>query len=175
MSEHTVTTQTPTAKPAARWYRYPLVWLVISIPAAAVLMGIIMTVLAVGSYDGLVADDYYKRGLEINQSMARDQHAEELGLGATVQISEHGVSVELHARDTLPKSEDITLNLYHSTRDGFDRTAVLQQSSDTGFTTPPLGELPAGIWRVQLETPSWRLTTTLKTPLNTPTTLRLGS
>ena len=42
------------------WYREPMVWLVISIPAAAVIVGLSMLGYSIASYDGLVAD-YGKR------------------------------------------------------------------------------------------------------------------
>jgi len=56
-------------------------------PAAAVVMGIVMVVLAVRSDDGLVVDDYYKRGLAINQVLDREARAAALGLVATLSFS----------------------------------------------------------------------------------------
>ena len=38
------------------WYREPMVWLVLMIPASAVVMGAVMLSLAVSTYDGLVVD-----------------------------------------------------------------------------------------------------------------------
>ena len=51
------------------WYREPLVWMVVAIPAAAVIAGAVMLVLANATWDGLVADDYYERGMQINRSL----------------------------------------------------------------------------------------------------------
>ena len=48
------------------WYREPWVWLMIALPASAVVGGIITIYLAVSTSDGLVVDDYYKRGKAIN-------------------------------------------------------------------------------------------------------------
>ena len=58
----------PLAKP---WYREPWPWLLMAGPVAVVLAGIATTVLAVTTFDGLVADDYYKQGLGINRVIAR--------------------------------------------------------------------------------------------------------
>ena len=66
---------------ASNWKQEPLVWLLIAIPAAAVIMGIVMLTLAIKSYSGLVIDDYYKHGKQINRVLARDRFAHELGLG----------------------------------------------------------------------------------------------
>lgn len=42
-------------------------------PATAIVAGFITLWLAITSYDGLVADDYYKQGLAINQTLARER------------------------------------------------------------------------------------------------------
>ena len=60
------------------WYNFPLVWMMISIPFSAVIMGVVMIWLAVDTNDGLVVDDYYKQGLEINGLISRDKKAAEL-------------------------------------------------------------------------------------------------
>ena len=70
------------------WYKYKLVWMIIAIPAASVIAGINMIYLAVNTDDGLVADDYYKEGMAINQNLKRDRTAAELGLGAELVIED---------------------------------------------------------------------------------------
>ncbi|HYN65058.1 MAG TPA: FixH family protein [Candidatus Limnocylindrales bacterium] len=52
------------------WWRYPLVWLVIAGPAVVVVAGIFTFWLAVSTHDPLVAEDYYRRGVEINRTLA---------------------------------------------------------------------------------------------------------
>ncbi|RPI42555.1 MAG: hypothetical protein EHM59_17550, partial [Betaproteobacteria bacterium] len=53
--------------PIKPWYREPWPWLLMAAPAAAVLAGAVTLALAIQSYDGLVAEDYYKQGLAVNQ------------------------------------------------------------------------------------------------------------
>ena len=65
--------------------------MVIAIPASAVIAGAVLLVLANATWDGLVADDYYQRGMQINQSLARDSEAARLGLGATLAFPAPGV------------------------------------------------------------------------------------
>lgn len=62
------------------WYKQLWPWLLISLPASAVFGGIATFVLAVNSPNALVADDYYKQGLAINQQTERLRTAAELGL-----------------------------------------------------------------------------------------------
>ena len=56
--------------PALPWWRYPLVWLVISGPAVVVVAGIITAWIAVRSQDPVVDENYYQKGLNINKTLA---------------------------------------------------------------------------------------------------------
>ena len=68
------------------WMREPLVWLLIAIPSSAVIMGVVMITLALQSWSGLVVDDYYRKGKQINRVLARDRLAYELGLAAGLRL-----------------------------------------------------------------------------------------
>ena len=61
------------------WYRHRWPWLLMSGPAIVVVAGFYTAYLAVRTDDGVVADDYYKRGLEVNQELRRGQAAAALG------------------------------------------------------------------------------------------------
>ena len=74
--------QSQTHTDATPWYRQGWPWFLISFPAAAVVGGIVTTVLAVRSADGVVATDYYRRGVEINEELARMQRAQEPAVNA---------------------------------------------------------------------------------------------
>lgn len=142
------------------WYRQPLVWMLIAIPASSVSFGIVMFVLAVVSYDGLVVDDYYKRGLEINRDLARDRAAARLGLsaGVTFDSQNRTLRVDLAAQSSqtewLPAK--LTLRLVHPTRSGLDRVVELR-SYGKGVYSGNLDGLEAGHWHLHLETESWRI------------------
>ena len=77
----------------SRWYREPWVWLLIGLPATAVIGGFITLYLAIISNDGLVVDDYYKQGLEINRILARDKAAATHQLMATVTLDQQQEAV----------------------------------------------------------------------------------
>jgi hypothetical protein len=57
------------ATTTARWYRQRWPWLLIAGPALVVVASIATAWLAVKSDDGLVTDNYYKRGLLINRTL----------------------------------------------------------------------------------------------------------
>ncbi len=146
-------------KPDRSWYRQPLVWMIIAIPASSVLFGIVMLVLAAASDDGLVVDDYYKRGLEINRDLRRDRTAARLGLSAGVTLDSRSRDIRVdvssqNSRVLFPSQ--LTLRLVHPTRSGLDRDIQLQLSGK-GRYAGSVGRLEAGHWHLHLETESWRI------------------
>ena len=64
-----------TPAPAAPWWKHGHVWLLIAGPATVVVAGVITTVIAVKSPDPVVAADYYRRGIEINKTLAQREKA----------------------------------------------------------------------------------------------------
>jgi hypothetical protein len=56
----------PTVQP---WWRYGHVWLIISGPLLVVIAGFVTAYIAIRNPDPVIAEDYYRQGLEINQSL----------------------------------------------------------------------------------------------------------
>lgn len=69
---------TNTLKPAAPWWKFGHVWLVVAGPAVVVVASFITLYLAVTRPDPVVAEDYYRRGLDINKGMDDAQIAKAL-------------------------------------------------------------------------------------------------
>lgn len=59
-------------KPAP-WWKFGFVWLVISGPAVVVVAGFVTLWLAVANPETLVAQDYYRKGVEINKTLAAER------------------------------------------------------------------------------------------------------
>jgi len=55
---------------ALPWWKHGLVWLIIAGPVTVVLAGIGTIVIAVQRPDPVVEADYYRRGIEINKTLA---------------------------------------------------------------------------------------------------------
>jgi hypothetical protein len=64
----------PTNKP---WWKYPLVWMIIGGPLVVVVASVVTMVVAVRNPDPVVEPDYYRKGLNINQTLA-DEKAREM-------------------------------------------------------------------------------------------------
>lgn len=153
------------------WYREPWPWFLISLPATAVIAGVTTAWLAFSSADGLVVGDYYKAGLAINQTLARDDAARAMALSATLQRTGDILALTLAGR--LPAYPDrIVLTLAHPTRQGLDQTLILSHAGD-GHYRAAMPVMAAGKWHAHLTDAavSWRLSGVLHTPFSQPVSL----
>jgi hypothetical protein len=148
--------QRATSNASQPWYREPWPWILMAGPAAVIVAGAVTTWLAVTSFDGLVADDYYRRGLAINQELKRDQAVLDRGITAVVESRGGVLRVRLQARDALP--DVVFVRLVHATRAGHDQRLRLALAAPGVYETG-LPALPAGRWRVVIEDPrgEWRI------------------
>lgn len=141
------------AAPKQPWYRHPWPWLLMAGPGLVIVAGVVTSVVAFRGADGVVSDDYYKLGLAINRTLARESRAAELGINARLRFEADAVAVAITAREALP--ERIQLTLAHPTRANADRIVILTRGADGSYRAP-LPALAAGRWRAILETPQWR-------------------
>jgi len=150
------------------WYREPWPWLLMAGPAAVVVAGVITTWIAVVTSDGLVAEDYYKQGLAINQTLNREELAARLGYRAELRFGADGravaVALEADAPGTPP--ELLQLRLVHPTRAGFDALVLLRRDAD-GIYRGVAPELAHGRWRLVLQDSdnSWRIDGDMRYPV----------
>lgn len=140
--------------------------MLVLIPGSAVIMGIFAVSLSIISYDGLVVDDYYKRGLEINQELARDEVASAYALAATLDLDGHAgtATAQLQWKEGFIPPQALQFHLYHATRSGLDQEVLLQHLSGNIYR----GKFPMlspGDYHLQLESDDWRLTGTVNAPL----------
>lgn len=140
------------------WYQEPYAWLVAILPAIAVVAGFYTLRLAIISDDGLVTDDYYKKGLEINRVLERDERASALAIDASVELdpAEHQIHVRMVAADTAQLPPALRTRLMHATRAGLDQEITIVHEGN-GHYSAPLPPLPAGHWYIQIETGDWRV------------------
>lgn len=149
------------------WFRHPMVWLVILFPSLAVVGGIITIVIALNTEDGLVVDNYYKKGLEINKDIRFDQTSKQLGISTFVDINTKSgeILATVSAEGPLSLSQELSFHLIHRTRSGQDQTTVLSRVGDSaeyrGYLKPPIIE---GRWTIQVYAENhWRLRQNLTT------------
>ncbi len=149
------------------WYREPWPWILAAGPFIVVVAACYTAWLAVKSSDGLVTEDYYRKGLSANQTIARSEQATRMGLVAGVRIAGGTLAVRLEARDqgfVMPPT--LALTISHPTRAGLDQSRVLVRN---GHLYSGEVRLPAaGHWLVLLEDErkTWRLMGNVILPAN---------
>ena len=151
--------------PALPWYRHRWPWLLMLGPFVVIVAAAITVWLALRSNDGLVADDYYKQGLAVNQVTSRDRQAMALGVRGelTIDPARRLVRLELRSEKLAEIPQTLVLNFSHPTRSGLDQSLRMQRddekSSGVGsYSAGFAGDLP-GRWHVVLEDEArqWRL------------------
>ena len=164
----------PSPTPPRRWYREPWPWILVAAPAASIAMGVVLWALAVSTDDGLVANDYYKRGLAINKKIAHVAASAEPKLAATVRVAGDGevrAEVKGMTDSAIASTPTIKLKLAQPARSTRDLVIVLTRDAG-GEYVGRLDQQEAGRWTVTLESDAWRLPTT--TVAGRLTEIRLG-
>ena len=118
-----------TVKP---WHKEYYVWFIIFFPMLAVVAGIYTIYLAVSTSDGLVVDDYYKKGLEINRTLERDKKATAFGLEADVTLNPalKEVVITLNANEDFTYPPQLKASFLNATRAGQDQLVKLTYTGD---------------------------------------------
>ena len=149
------------------WYRQFWPWFLIAIPLFAVITGLLTVVIATVTSDGLVVDDYYKRGLSINRVLARDQQAAELGIKALVRFdyASGKVHIQLQTRDSQTLDDTLHLQMLHPARAQDDLKIILQHAGGGGYHGTA-ANFSTGHWHLLIEPEAkhWRLTGRTRLP-----------
>jgi len=141
------------------WYKYPFVWFVLSIPASAVIAGIGMIWLAITTDDGLVADDYYKQGLTINENIERERFAADNKLSADFEYDNElkRVLLKFNKGQLSHYPQTLNFHLEHATRADLDKEVVLMHGQDNQYIGYIKEQMPEGVWHVALSSIQWRI------------------
>ena len=136
------------------WTREPWPWILMSGPAAVLVAGAITTWIAFASADGLVVEDYYRRGLAVNKVLAREDEARRLGISALIVVEKDILRVALSGAHP----EALFVHLAHGTRAGHDQRLRLVPAGEGAYETE-LPALPPGRWKIAIEDPraAWRI------------------
>jgi uncharacterized protein len=154
-----------------RWYREPWPWLLTAGPFVVVVASLTSAWIAVKSDDGIVAQDYYKRGLLINERLRHAAPDPERLLGARITVAADG-AVRAHLEGLAQVPPRLRLKLAYPTTSAAPEVITLVPDADGDFT----GTLPPqapGRWILTLEGADWQLPTT--TGVGRLSEVRLGT
>lgn len=138
--------------------RNPWPWALFGLPLLTMVAGAITIFLAVSSDDGLVADDYYKQGLAINQALAKGEAAKRHGLRVSVSLREGRVLTSISSDPEYPLPDNLVMRWTHPTQAGADKTVALKKVKE-GEYAADLPPLAVGRWNISIEDPAgeWRV------------------
>jgi uncharacterized protein len=138
------------------WYRESWPWFLMLGPVLVLAAGTFTAWLAYSTDDGLVARDYYKRGLLINKTLQRDHNAAARGISARGAWSADSRSLSVHVIGLDQVARDLVLRVV------FDRMGaeqVVRMRDIGGGWYEAAWARPADArWRAVLEADDWRLT-----------------
>jgi uncharacterized protein len=154
----------PLAGDKLPWYRHRWPWILMAGPGLVVVAGIITAWIAVTTSDGLVADDYYKQGLAVNQKLARNDAAAAMRLEARLRIAADRIELRLSSRAEAALPPRVRITLAHPTRGGEDQQLFL--SGEKGVYAGPVSPAGPGRWQVVIEDEAgtWRLAGSVQLP-----------
>ena len=165
----------PAKQPAAfgtrRWYREPWPWLLSVGPFVVVVASLTSAWIAVRSDDGILAPDYYKQGLLINERLKRTAQNPERRVGATITVAAGG-EVRAHIEGLAKAPQNLRLTLVRPATGGQPEVVTLAQGAD-GDYLGALREQAPGRWILTLQAADWQLPTT--TGVGRLSQVRLGA
>ena len=163
-------------KPDSPFYKNPALWLVVLLPLTTVLVGIAFVVFSITHYDGVVDDDYYKKGKQINQTIERDETANQLGLTALIdlKIEKNLINMDLHSVEPIEFPDTVKLKFIHRTVSEQDLALDLVQQTE-GRYLAVLPQLLKTNWQLELGTNDWRLRGHINYPQETEVSLSTRS
>jgi hypothetical protein len=161
-------------EPVQAWYREPWTWMLIGLPATAVLASLASAFLAIEGADPIIENNYYQNGLAINTMLARVHAAATMGIHANVEYDglHPGQAVWVKVRSAQAVHDpSVLIRLVHPARDGLDLQAILARvpgspDTDAEYTgrwpdaavdTGQAGHRSAVNWRIALQGQAWQV------------------
>jgi len=147
------------AKP---WYRQAWPWLLMLMPAVAVIGGAITIYLAINSNHALVVGEYWREGKAINHSLAKEAHARALGLELRMIKDGSDLRLQLLAMGQEGQGlHPIRVQWIHPTLSGRDKMAVAQPIGGGYYRIANFEWPTEGHWQLMAEDAggAWRLKT----------------
>jgi len=134
--------------PASQYRSNPVFWIMLLLPAAAVIAGLTTLLIALRSADRPLPADYHWEGEHLDQDFAQQRLAAAHGI--EVDISFAGGACTATLRHAPDDPATLTLQFAHSSDAALDRVVLLRrtQAGQYGGACAPL---PAGRWRVALD------------------------
>jgi len=142
------------------WYKQFWPWVIIGLPASAVIAGIITVVIAVQNKDPLIDENWYKDGLAINQRLDKQHQAKIQAIEAHISINRDTATLKIDTLNIPPvDNPELNIKLIHPTLEMKD--AILKAyRTPAGHYIAQMQAIPAGHYYLHLTNTAsdWELT-----------------
>lgn len=131
------------------WYKQGWPWFVISFPLLTVVAGIATYFIAANQPHSMVQDDYFKKGMAINQSIGKLQLAKDKMLVASITTDKESKLITIDLKGEKIAAKRLNLFFSHPTQTAKDHSVTLDNLSGSEF----IGELPElaqAYWHIRL-------------------------
>lgn len=148
----------------SRWWKEPMVWLIIGLPATAVIAAVLTLFVASTHQDVILDQRYVKQGFTVRSVAELEQRARQLG--ATVELSVQGDHLTAVLGGDLPRlPATLLLNLSRPDDDGANLQLRLPAVGERRYATT-LPVLHAGDWHLAIDPDDqdWRLAAGWRVP-----------
>lgn len=166
-----------------RWHKEPWVWLVIAGPVIVVCAALYTAFLAYKGADKVIAEDYYRQGLMVNQDIRRDANARDWKMSADLQFDTDTGIITIKVQSAVALPSTLMLSVAESSANSpvnevIRRGTLLQVTPgiyQLSFPQPTAIERKEiAIWHIKIEASDWRLTSDWHDPMHAPLQLKMG-
>jgi len=168
-----MTTLSESDKESRPWWKERMVWLIIALPASAVLAGVATVFIAARDPDDLVRSGYVKTGMAVSDVREPQMQARILQINASLVYEKETLVVEINGAGA--QSQMLLLSLVHPTRDELDVQIPMTRRGDGKYQAHVVIK-GSGKRHLVLEPPDkrWRIEGEWAAPFNEETRLHAG-
>jgi len=136
----------------------PVFWIMLLLPAAAVVAGLATLAIALRSADRPLPADYHWEGEHLDRDFALARNAAAHGIEVSVEVNDAAGECRATVRAAPDDAPTLTLLFANGADAGLDRVVLLRRVA-AGEYRGPCQAIPAGHWRVALEAGQWSIRT----------------
>ncbi len=140
------------------WYKQFWPWVLIGLPATAVIASVTTLFIAIENKPDMVVEDYYKKGKAIDVDLTRLDNAYKLALKFKMNVQDTQITLSQTYGE--PQTAALRLRFIHRTQQAKDFEQLITANGQ-GIYTMPLTAPIAGKWTIQVESFDglWRVQT----------------
>lgn len=140
------------------WYKHRWPWVVFGLPAMVVVASLITLYVAIKTDDGVVVDDYYKKGLAVNEDLTRVQKARDLQLVGKLMMHDNRLELSLQSKpQAVSVGQPLKFSAQNYAAKTQDVTVTLLPTANGTWTAQMPQAMATGRWQLLIESTEWQI------------------